>query len=117
MCMIPGEGHNPAELLMASTFLEALATTLDSLLNSSWTGMSGLFLDFLGALILSYGLIIKKEDAIKLGVDRYCGETEEENLKLPKVQDRLKQSKSAKIGLVFLTFGFILQVIGGWPKS
>jgi len=75
----------------------------------------GLVLDIIGALVLSYGLVISRRDALELGQARWSGDTDEENLKLPQVRDRLKQSRNAKIGLASLSVGFLLQFIGNWP--
>ena len=84
-------------------------------MNTQWLNIIGLFLDLIGAGILAYVLIISKKSAIELGVSRWGG-TDEENLKLPKVKDRLKQSRNAVIGLIFLSTGFILQIVANWPK-
>lgn len=80
-----------------------------------WLNIIGLGLDIVGVIFLSYSLIINKKNAIELGVSRWSGNTDEKKLKLPKVKDRLKQSKNAFIGLVFLVSGFILQIIANWP--
>lgn len=77
---------------------------------------AGLVSDAVGAWILAAGLIISKENALKLGLSRVVGETEEEQLADPKVQDRLRQSRRAKIGLSFLLGGFGLQLIGAWVR-
>lgn len=74
--------------------------------------ITGLALDILGAFFLIRGLIISKKEALRLGTSRLCGSTDEENLKLPKVQDRIKQSKNAIYGGILLIVGFIFQVIG-----
>ncbi len=81
-----------------------------------WFNVVGLLFDLVGATFLAWGLIITKKDAIKLGVTRLAGDTDEENLKLPSVQDRIKQSSNAKIGLALLVIGFLLQIVGNWPK-
>jgi hypothetical protein len=81
-----------------------------------WFNVVGLFFDLVGATVLAWGLLITKKDALKLGVPRYAGDTDEENLKLPAVQDRIKQSLIAKIGLALLVIGFLLQIVGNWPK-
>lgn len=86
-------------------------------MNAQWLNIIGIFLDLIGASILAYGLIISKKSAIELGVSRWGGDTDEENLKLPKVRDRLKQSKNAVIGLIFLATGFILQIVANWPTA
>lgn len=80
-----------------------------------WLITIGLVFDLFGAFFLAYGLIISKKKAIELGVSRFCGDKDEENLKLPQVQDRLKQSYNAIIGLILLGIGFVLQIVGSWP--
>lgn len=70
-------------------------------MNSQWLNIVGLVFGIVGSTMLSYGLFINKKDAIELGVSRFCGDSEEENLKLPQIQDRLKQSRNAKWGLFF----------------
>lgn len=81
-----------------------------------WFSVVGLLFDIAGAIALACGLIISRSDAIELGVSRYSGSTDEENLELTQVQDRLKQSRNAKIGLVLLILGFSLQLVGSWPR-
>ena len=86
-------------------------------MNTQWLNVIGLGLDIIGAIILSYGLIIRRKSAIELGVSKWGGNTDEENLKQPKVKDILKQSRNAVIGLVILVLGFILQIIANWPNA
>jgi hypothetical protein len=74
----------------------------------------GLILDIFGAVVLARGLMITNEDAISLGLSRFAGETEEENLRQPAVRDRLIQSRNAKIGLVLLVLGFLGQLAANW---
>jgi len=69
----------------------------------------GLACDLVGSVFIVRGLIISKRDAIKLGISRVSGNTDEENLQLPQVKDRLKQSRNAKIGSAFLFADFVLQ--------
>jgi hypothetical protein len=66
---------------------------------------------FLGSLAIARGLFISKKKAIELGVSRWSGDTDEENLKLPQVKDRISQKKWGIIGASFITIGFILQLI------
>ena len=77
-----------------------------------WWTLAGLVADIVGAAVLVTGLFISNERAIQLGVTRLAGDTDEENLKLPAVRDRLNQSRRAVIGLSILVFGFLLQAIG-----
>lgn len=72
----------------------------------------GLVLDLIGASFLASGLFVSKKRAVELSASRYCGGTDDEKLKHPQVQDRLKQSRNAKRGIVFLVLGFVLQIIG-----
>ncbi len=86
-------------------------------MNAQWLNIIGLVSDIIGAGILSYGLIISKKSAIELGVSKWAGSTDEENLKLPQAKDRMNQSRNAIIGLIFLASGFILQIVANWPKA
>jgi hypothetical protein len=81
-----------------------------------WVNVLGLFFDLVGATFLAWDLFIKKKDAIKLGVTRWAGDSDEENLKLPAVQDRIRQSSNARIGFALLVIGFLLQLVANWPK-
>lgn len=65
----------------------------------------------LGGLAFGKGLFISKKDAIELGVSKWAGNTDEENLKLPQVKDRLMQRKWGIAGAFLSLLGFILQVI------
>jgi hypothetical protein len=77
-----------------------------------WITIIGLAADITGAWILAAGLFISTEEAVRLSVTKVAGDTVEENLVLPAVQDRLRQSSRAKLGVLFLVLGFLLQAIG-----
>lgn len=81
-------------------------TGMDSYLN-----ITGLVLTFLGSLAFAKGLFISQKEALKLGVSRWSGSTDEENLKLPQVQDRITQRKWGVIGAILITIGFIFQLL------
>jgi len=81
-----------------------------------WFTIIGLACDLIGAFVLASGLFISQKGAIELGVSRWGGVTGEENLQLPQVRDRLKQSRNAIIGVVLLIIGFSLQIVGSWPR-
>ncbi len=81
-----------------------------------WFSVVGLAFDIAGATVLARGLFLSKAEAIKLGTSYYAGETDAENVELPPVQDRLKQSRNAKWGLALLIVGFGLQIVGSWPR-
>ncbi len=77
----------------------------------SYLNILGLALTFLGSLAFAKGLFISKKEAIRLGLSRWSGSTDEENLKLPQVQDRLGQRKWGVIGATLITIGFMLQLM------
>jgi rRNA processing protein Gar1 len=82
-----------------------------------WCTIIGLCLDIIGALFLAFGLIISKRKAVELGVAWLADEENlEENYKTPPVKDRIIQARNARIGIIFLVLGFVLQIIGSWPR-
>jgi len=81
-----------------------------------WLAEFGLACDFFGALVIACDLIVPKKKAIELSRSLYSSNVDEENLKLPQVKDRLKQSRNAIIGVTFLVIGFTLQLFGNWPR-
>jgi hypothetical protein len=78
----------------------------------AWLTITGLILDLVGASILTVNLFLSKDEALNIGVSRWASSNEEENLKLPLVQELLKQSRLAKISFLFITIGFLLQLLG-----
>lgn len=78
---------------------------------NNYLNVFGLILTFLGSIAFARGLFISKEEALELGVSKWASDKEEENLKLPQVQDRLKQRKWGVIGATLASFGFILQLL------
>jgi len=70
----------------------------------------GMCSNLIGSLFIVREVIVTKDKAIELSVSRWIGATPEINLRLPQVKARLKQSRNAKIGVVFLVVGFLLQV-------
>lgn len=77
--------------------------------------VAGLSLAFIGSIILTVIQFLSKREAIDIGVMRFAGETDAENERLPQVRQLLRQSKYAKIGFVFMTLGFLSQIIGALP--
>lgn len=71
----------------------------------------GLTLSFLGSMAFARGLFITKKKALRLGVSRWASEKEEENLKLPQVEERLKQRTWGIVGAILVTLGFVIQLI------
>ena len=70
----------------------------------------GLIIVLLGSISLAKGLFISKKEALNLGVGRWTGDTDEENLKLPQVKNMLTQRKWGVIGAVLLSIGTAMQI-------
>jgi hypothetical protein len=77
-----------------------------------WWALAGLVADIVGTIVVVSAVLTSKERAIEAGVPQLAGETNDENLKLPAVRDRLNQSRRAAIGVGLLVAGFALQAIG-----
>lgn len=75
----------------------------------------GLCVDTVGALLILSGVFLTKSKAIKIGVPRLAGDTDEENLRLPSVANLIFQSRRAVWGTVCLVVGFVLQAAAVWP--
>ena len=82
-----------------------------------WLNVVGLSLDLAGAVVLASGLFVTKRAALNLGLGRWASESPDENLKLPQVRDRLRQSRNAWAGVVLLVVGFLMQIVAGWPGT
>ena len=85
-------------------------------MSAQWINTVGLVADIIGVSLLAWGLFTSKEKALELGVTRWAGDTDEENLKLPAVADRLKQSRFAMFGLPILVAGFGCQIWATWIR-
>jgi hypothetical protein len=71
----------------------------------------GLLTDLIGVLCLARGLFVTRQTALELGQSRLSGNTDEEKLRLPAVQDRIKTRNWAVPGAVLLVVGFTLQIL------
>lgn len=71
--------------------------------------LSGLGFDLVGALCLAKGL--SNKEAIRLGVSRIAGESDDANLKLPAVRDRIMTRYWALGGAALLALGLSLQIL------
>jgi hypothetical protein len=81
-----------------------------------WVNVIGLAYDIAGAVVLSIGLFLSEEDALKLGRGpELTAGTREGDLQLATVQDRQRQSLNAIRGVALLVVGFLLQIIAAWP--
>ena len=83
---------------------------MDNVTSDPLTGL-GLAITLAGAWITARAVILKETNAIKIGVARWAGETDEENLKMPIVQNLLASSRGARRGLLFIAFGTALQFV------
>ena len=75
----------------------------------------GLFISFIGSCIFSFDLIISKRHAVEIGVSYYSGGSDEENLRLPQVQNLLKLSRHAKWAFGLISLGFLVQLLAFIP--
>ncbi len=84
------------------------------MIDPKWFTIVGLLFDIVGAIVLTYGLIVSKEKAVKLGRAYITSKDPNENLKVAPIADRIFQSRNAITGLILLIFGFLLQIVGAW---
>ena len=85
-------------------------------MNLQWLNIIGLILTLAGAVALACGLIISRKQALRVGVSRLAGETDQSNLKLPHVRHEKRESRCALLGMFLLILGFLLQIIANWPR-
>lgn len=71
----------------------------------------GLLFTLVGAFVAARAVILRREDAVAIGVSRTAYETDEENLQLPAVQNLLKSSRRAMVGLMLVVLGTALQLV------
>jgi hypothetical protein len=76
-----------------------------------WFDLAGQSLGLLGALYTVANPFLTKKEAIEIGAPRFAGDTDEENENLPLVQDIIRQSRKARLGLGLIASGFALQAI------
>ncbi len=74
-----------------------------------WLNFAGLIFNLLGSGTIAAGVI-----ASRAGIDRVIASIAGAN---PAAQaDRRRQSRFAILGLGLLCIGFLLQIIGSWPR-
>lgn len=78
-------------------------------MDARWFSVVGLVLDMIGALLIARGIFVTEQQAIELTRARWDANP-------PAAADRLSQSRLAQVGLAILVFGFLLQVVGTWPR-
>jgi hypothetical protein len=77
----------------------------------------GLLLTLLGGAIGAWGVWLTPHEAVEIGVSRWNGDIEEQNLQLPGVQNLLRESRTAAIGFVTICVGTGLQILGTLKKT
>ncbi len=85
-------------------------------MSAQWINTVGLVADIIGVSLLAWGLFASKKTALELGLARWAGGTDDENLTQPAVVDRLKQSRFAMFGLPILVAGFACQIAATWIR-
>ena len=69
-----------------------------------------LILIAIGSGLLAKASFLSEKDALNIGLSRIEPNTEEEQLKTPRVRFLLNQSKYGKIGLAIVIAGIIIQI-------
>ncbi len=65
----------------------------------------------IGAVLIGWNDVMSENKAIEIGVSRVAGDTKEENLKLPAVQELLRRNKNSRRGLFFVLIGTIFLIL------
>lgn len=73
----------------------------------------GLALTCLGAGIAAKAVMMTPEDALQVGYSRIASGDPEKDIELPMVQNLLRSSRSAKLGLQAIAAGTFLQMLVG----
>jgi hypothetical protein len=94
------------EVLGLKGIVEFIGVSLSDLLTAL-----GLLLTLIGAGVAARAVILKPEDAANIGVSRFGSEDWREELKQPMVQNLLKSSRAAKLGLILVAVGTLLQLL------
>ncbi len=75
-----------------------------------WLNVAGLIFDLLGAGVMAASVIASRAAIDRVTTVPYGGRNPAAGA------DRRRQSHLAVLGLVLLCIGFLLQIIGSWPK-
>jgi hypothetical protein len=73
--------------------------------------LGGLILTGIGAIIAARAVRLSEAQAIHIGVGRWVSDNAQENLKLPAVQNLLRQSRAASRGLQCVVAGTAFQAL------
>jgi hypothetical protein len=74
-----------------------------------WFNLVGQALGSIGAIYTIANPFLTKRAALEIGLPRYTSDDPEQDLKLPFVQELMRQSRKARIGLALIALGFLLQ--------
>ena len=75
----------------------------------------GLLTDIVGVFVLSWGLVISRKDAIKLGSAHWAPDPDDDDTSLsPPAADRLRQARHAAWGLGIMILGYAIQIVATW---
>jgi hypothetical protein len=83
-------------------------------MDPKWLVLIGLIITLAGVIVLAWGLIISRKQALNVGVSRFAEESDKKNVSLPNVQNEIRKSRFALIGVILLSIGFLFQIIGNW---
>jgi hypothetical protein len=75
-----------------------------------WLNVLGLAFDLAGAVVIAVGVVASGDQIKRVTSTAYGGAN------LATIADRRKQSRYAIAGLGLLCLGFVLQLIGSWPR-
>jgi len=67
-------------------------------------------------IVLACALIISRKQALRVGVSRMAEDTDDVNVNLPLVRNKLRESRFALIGVILLIVGFLLQIAANWSR-
>ena len=81
-----------------------------------WFTISGLMHDTFGAMMIVFGVFVSRAKIENLIKDAGVYYGSSPNKQSPSIRDRIRQSRLAKFGALLLVLGFLLQILGNWPR-
>jgi hypothetical protein len=87
-----------------------IGRTFRCLTLGGWLNLAGLIIGLAGSYVAT-NAFMTKERALRVGVPVWAGDTPEENLKAPLVQELLAQGRDGRVGLGLVALAFVLQVV------
>ena len=85
-------------------------------MDPKWLDILGLVITMSGAMVLASGLVISRKQALRVGVSRVAEDSDELNVRLPHVNNKLREARFALIGMILLVIGFLLQIAAAWMR-